>query len=39
MQEQFFAQLGEVLSFASPKASTQRKGDPNHWPSASLVLV
>jgi len=27
MQEQFFAQLAEVLSFASPKESTQRKGD------------
>jgi len=34
-----FVQLDEVLSFASPKESTQRKGDPPHWPSASLVSM
>jgi len=30
-----FGQLAEVLSFASPNESTQRKGDPPHWPTSA----
>ena len=28
---------GQSLSFASPKASNQRKGDPDDWPDPAML--
>ena len=28
---------GESLSFASPKESNQRKGDPDDWPDPAML--
>ena len=29
--------VGETLSFASPKESNQRKGDPDDWPDPAML--